>query len=161
MSPNLEQVFWGIGDGAHLLRVAARLGLAVLLGGVLGIQRGLMRKEAGMRTHILVGLGSALAVIGALESGCDMHDMSRVIQGLVTGIGFLGAGTILKLTTERDILGLTTAASIWVTAGIGITAALGAIWPALLGTAWGWITLTWLYRLEHALRGDHPRENHQ
>lgn len=156
MSPNLEQVFWGLGDGAHLLRVTARLALAGVLGGVIGIQRGLSRKEAGMRTHMLVAIGSALVVIGSLEAGCDNHDVSRVIQGLVTGIGFIGAGTILKLTTERDIIGLTTAASIWVTACIGIAAALGALWPALLGTAFGWITLTWLYRLEHFLRGDEP-----
>ncbi len=64
------------------------------------------------------------------------------------GLGFLGAGTILKLTEERTIIGLTTAASIWVTAGIGIAAAFGAIWPALLGTALGWIILMWLHVLE-------------
>lgn len=153
MSPNLEQVFWGFDDGGHVLRVGARLGLAALLGGVIGLQRGLSRKEAGMRTHMLVSLGCALAVLTFLESGGDVKEVGRVIQGVMTGLGFIGAGTILKLTTERDIIGLTTAASIWVTAAIGIAAALGAIFPALLGTVLGWVTLTWFYALEHRLQG--------
>lgn len=160
MSPNLEQVFWGFEDTAHLWRVGARLTFAAVLGGVLGLERGWHHKEAGLRTHMLVALGSALVVLSALESGMTVGELSRVLQGVMTGLGFLGAGTILKMPEHGDIHGLTTAACIWVTAGVGIAAGFGAFWPAVLGTALGWVILRWLQIVERKIRGDGPPTNH-
>lgn len=156
MSPNLDEVFWGLGDAAHVWRVAARLIFSAVMGGVLGLERGFSHKEAGLRTHMLVALGSTLVVLTTLEAGLSLADLSRIVQGVMTGLGFLGAGTILKMPENRDILGLTTAASIWVTAGIGIAAGVGAFWPAVLGTVLGCIILHSLGRLEHRIRGDRP-----
>ena len=120
---------------------AARLGLAGLLGALLGIQRERVHSAAGLRTHILVGLGAALFVLADLESGGDHAAVSRVIQGVIAGIGFLGAGTILKIGERVEVLGLTTAASIWVTAAVGVAAGLGHIWLAGLAAILGWFVL--------------------
>ncbi|MFG6581492.1 MgtC/SapB family protein [Sulfitobacter sp. 1A13191] len=87
-----------------------------------------------MRTHMLVAVGAALFLIGPLQSGMEIADLSRVLQGIVQGIGFLGAGAIIVRTAERKIQGLTTAASIWATAGIGIVAGLGLEAMAVLST---------------------------
>src|SRR5437588_5619698 len=103
MAPNLDQVFWGLNDTAHLWRVAARLVFSGVLGGILGLERGSNHKEAGLRTHMLVSLGSTMVVLTALEAGMSDSDVSRVIQGVITGLGFLGAGTILKMPDSRDI----------------------------------------------------------
>jgi putative Mg2+ transporter-C (MgtC) family protein len=153
MDPKLTQVFWGFPDGEHLLRVAARLLIAALFGSILGLERLRQRKQAGMRTHMLVALGSALLIVVPAELSLTPADLSRVIQGIVTGIGFLGGGTILKLSQEHEIRGLTTAAGIWLTAGIGVTVGLGAIWPALIGTLFGWVILGWMGYLEHWFQG--------
>jgi len=126
------------------------------LGGMLGLERGTSHKEAGLRTHMLVAAGSTLVIVSGLESGMTVNDLSRVLQGVLTGLGFIGAGTILKMPQSRDILGLTTAASIWVTAGIGIAAGFGAFWPAILGTVLGWAILRWLHKVERLIRGDRP-----
>ncbi len=133
------EVLWaelnfGIPDHGELVRVIIRLLAAILLGAVIGYEREKAGKEAGLRTHILVTLGTCLVVLACLGSGMDSDGLSRVIQGIVTGIGFLGAGTILKLNEERDIQGLTTAAGIWMTAAIGVAVGLGEIALALIGT---------------------------
>src|SRR5205085_6243353 len=107
------------------MRVAVRLLVAVLIGGVVGFEREREGKAAGIRTHMLVSLGAALLTLACLEAGFKSADMSRVVQGLVTGIGFLGAGTILKTNDEHHIRGLTTAASIWMTMSLGVAVALG------------------------------------
>jgi putative Mg2+ transporter-C (MgtC) family protein len=151
-----NDIFWSVGDSAHVMRVVARLGVAGALGAVIGFQRELEGKEAGARTHILVALGGALPMIFCLEAGMSMSDLSRVIQGLVTGIGFIGGGAILKLTEEHQIHGLTTAASIWITAGAGIAIGLGALWPAVIAVGFGWVILTLLGPLERHLRKQHP-----
>lgn len=104
--------------------IALRLGAALVAGAVLGVNRDLRRKPAGVRTHALVSIGSALVVLTALIGGGTPESLSRVLQGLITGIGFLGAGVIIHHEKERRIEGLTTAASIWVAAGLG--AACGA-----------------------------------
>src|SRR5690349_17337844 len=88
-----------------------RLLVAVLLGALLGYDRERKESAAGLRTHMLVALGAALFVIAALQSGLEKTDISRVIQGVVAGIGFLGAGAIIKLSEKEQIKGLTTAAS--------------------------------------------------
>lgn len=115
-------------------RITVRLLVAVLLGGLIGYEREQRRKAAGLRTHMLVALGAAVFVLAPLESGMEVADMSRVLQGVVAGIGFLGAGAIIKLDQEGIIKGLTTAASIWMAAAIGVTVALGREVTAIMAT---------------------------
>ena len=110
--------------------VAGRLVLAAVLGAAVGYNRELLQKPAGVRTHALVALGAALvALISALLThpsfGDDLAAPSRIIQGLVAGVGFIGGGVILRLESEQRVEGLTTAASIWVVAAVGISAGLG------------------------------------
>jgi putative Mg2+ transporter-C (MgtC) family protein len=127
--------FSDVPDVATMTRIMLRLVLAALLGGVLGYERELKRRSAGVRTHMLVAVGSALFVIGPMQSGMPIEDMSRVLQGVVQGIGFLGAGAIIVRARQQMVEGLTTAANIWATAGIGIIAGLGLEATAVLSTA--------------------------
>src|SRR5215472_5944642 len=108
MGPPHEPLFLGLDDFGHVLRVAVRLGVALLLGGVLGWERQREHKAAGLRTHMLVSLGSALFTLVAVEAGIKPDNLARVIQGLVIGIGFLGGGTIVKLGEQQQVHGLTT-----------------------------------------------------
>ena len=98
-----------------------RLILAVVLGGIVGIERELVHKPAGLRTHMLVSLGSCLfTVISVYDFGMDP---ARIASGIVAGIGFIGAGAVIA---ERSrVVGITTAASLWVTASIGLAAGVG------------------------------------
>src|SRR5207244_1274769 len=121
-----------------------------------GLQREHQGKVAGLRTHMLVSLGSALIILTAGEAGIARDQLSRVIQGLVIGIGFLGGGAILKLTDRAEIKGLTTAATIWLTAALGMTVALGLLWPAVLTTLLAWIILSVLGWLEHRTEDCQP-----
>jgi putative Mg2+ transporter-C (MgtC) family protein len=122
-------------------QVIVRLLLAALLGGLLGFEREHAGKAAGVRTHMLVALGSAFFVLVPAQAGMPMNEMSRVLQGLITGIGFLGAGAIIKSTTQRHIYGLTTAAGIWFTAAVGAAAGLGRDASAVLGTILAFLIL--------------------
>jgi putative Mg2+ transporter-C (MgtC) family protein len=155
MNVLLEELTAGLSDGTELLRVLIRLLGAMLAGAVLGLQRERADKPAGWRTHILVALGAALFVVVPLQLGMDHAGLSRVVQGVATGIGFLGGGVILKLASERRIEGLTTAADIWATAAIGVAIGLGALGIGLIATAFAWIVLSVLYRVE--VRGGNPR----
>jgi putative Mg2+ transporter-C (MgtC) family protein len=133
------ELFWeeltsGLPDTRELARVIIRLIAATLLGAVIGIERERAGKPAGLRTHILVTLGTTVFVFACSSVGMSSDDVSRVIQGIATGIGFIGAGAILKLTEARDIQGLTTAASIWMTAAIGVAVGLGSLGVAVLST---------------------------
>src|SRR5437867_8741440 len=110
-----EELFKGLGDVAHIGRIFLRLLVASVLGGLVGLERQREHKAAGLRTHMLVALGAAMFTLVPLAHGMEMADLSRVIQGVATGVGFLGAGTILKLGEEHKITGLTSAASIWLT----------------------------------------------
>lgn len=104
-----------------LTRVAA----AALLGGALGLEREWKGHWAGLRTHMMVSIGTAIFVVAALDvAGAEKESVTRVIQGIASGIGFLGAGTILKLDDRREIRGLTTASSIWLAAALGTVAGL-------------------------------------
>lgn len=141
----------GLPDGTELTRVILRLIAAILLGAVVGYQREQAGKAAGLRTHILVALGTALFVVAAIGSGMSSEGISRVIQGLASGIGFIGAGAILKLSASREIRGLTTAAGIWMTAAIGVAVGLGALGLAMLGTILTWIVLAAIGRLEERI----------
>lgn len=139
-----------------LLSALWRLGLALLLSAVVGLERLFAGKPAGMRTHILVGFGSALFMIVAEFAGLDA---GRVAAGLITGIGFLGAGTIIQ---ERGTVhGLTTAASIWAVAGIGIAAAM-ELWLLAIIAALAVLAVLWLlHYLEDALEGFLARRREQ
>ncbi len=102
-----------------------RIGAAALLGGALGLEREWKGHWAGLRTHMMVAIGCAIFVIGGLNlAGEHSESVTRVIQGITAGIGFLGAGTILKLDQKQEIKGLTTASSIWLAAALGTAAGL-------------------------------------
>jgi putative Mg2+ transporter-C (MgtC) family protein len=143
-----QELTSGLGDGTHVIRVAVRLVVAMLLGAVVGIERERAGQWAGLRTHMLVALGSALMVVIPSEVGLGLEDVTRVIQGIATGIGFIGAGSVLKLADAREIRGLTTAAGIWVTAAVGVAAGLGFAGVAALSVALAWVILTAVGRLE-------------
>jgi putative Mg2+ transporter-C (MgtC) family protein len=132
-------------DAGHAGAVAVRLILAAVLGGVLGAERESEGKAAGLRTHMLVALGAAMFVVAAIETGTDI---GPIVQGVATGIGFIGAGTILKLQDRQEIFGLTTAASIWLTAAIGVAVGMGRLWLPIAGVACAWVTLFVLGRIE-------------
>jgi putative Mg2+ transporter-C (MgtC) family protein len=118
--------------------------LATLLGGLLGYQRERQGKAAGFRTHMLVALGSAFFVLIPLQAGMPMADLSRVLQGLIAGIGFLVAGTILKQQAPEQIHGLTTAAGLWLTAAVGVAVGLGREASAVLGAVLAFVILSFL-----------------
>ena len=111
-----------------------RIFIATLLGGIIGFERGKHGRAAGMRTHILVSLGSALcAMIGAfVTSGAEMGDPTRIASGVVSGIGFLGAGMILVKNSSK-VTGLTTAAAMWATSAVGLAAGAGYYVGAIAG----------------------------
>lgn len=127
--------FSDVPDVETLTRITMRLALAAMLGGILGFERERKGRSAGLRTHMLVAVGAALFVIGPTQGGMPIEDLSRVMQGIVQGIGFLGAGAIIVRTARNQVEGLTTAANIWATAGIGVIAGLGLETTAVLSTA--------------------------
>lgn len=152
----LEEIASGFHEKDDFWRVVVRLTFAMLLGAVVGVQRERSGKPAGIRTHMLVASGSALFVLGPLEFGMISDSLSRVIQGLVTGIGFLGAGAILKLEEKRQIEGLTTAAGIWMTAGIGLAVGLGRFGLALVSVVLAWFILAVVKGVERWINRDLP-----
>jgi putative Mg2+ transporter-C (MgtC) family protein len=135
-----------------------RLGSAVLAGTVLGLNRKVGGKAAGMRTHALVSLGAAVAVLAADllvrdTQGADQAAATRAMQGVISGIGFIGAGAILKGAGDRGMVrGLTTAASVWLAAAVGIASGAGYWSTALLATALGLLVLVGGGYLEQATR---------
>lgn len=135
-------------DTPELARIAWRLGAAAILGALIGIEREWMRKAAGLRTHTTVSLASATFVLAVSESDADI---ARVIQGIAAGIGFLGAGTILKGDSTATIQGLTTAATIWLTAGIGAAAGAGQVGVAMISVVAALITLSIFNGVERAI----------
>ncbi len=145
-------------DAASCTRVLLRLLMAAILGGILGYERENRGKAAGLRTHMLVALGSALFVLVPQQAGATSADLSRVLQGLVAGVGFLGAGSIVKGTEERGVHGLTTAAGLWLTAAIGMSAGMGRELTAILSTALAWVILS-LLPAPHDPPKTKPRES--
>lgn len=150
-------------DVPQIVRITVRLIAALAVGTAIGTQRELTHKTAGLRTHMLVALGTAAFVVGAAETGMNAESLARVVQGIATGIGFLGGGAILKLTDRREVHGLTTAAGVWMTAAGSAAAGLGQITVAFIATVFGLIVLTVFRRLEkefvhhaRADRDDHP-----
>jgi len=108
------------------IEAVLRLLLAAFLGAIIGFQREWVHKPAGLRTHILISLGSALFTVVSIMGFTGTVDPARVAAGVVTGVGFLGAGVIFRgMRGDIPVVGLTTAASIWVSAAIGIAAGAG------------------------------------
>lgn len=137
-------------------QVIMRLVLSVILSGLIGLERQLHRRTAGLRTHILVSLGSCLIMLTSLYV-FDIYknkvplDPGRIAAGVITGIGFLGAGTIIR---EREgIKGLTTAASLWVVAGIGLAVGCGFYSASIFTTVLALIVLFFLRYIERLIFG--------
>ncbi len=130
-------------DPEQATRIVFKLLLAAVLGGLLGFERETSGKAAGLRTHMLVAMGSAMFLTIAQLLGISAQDSSRVMQGVIAGIGFLGAGAILKPAkeSEEDVKGLTTAAGIWFTAAIGVAVGAGEESAAILCTILALIVL--------------------
>jgi putative Mg2+ transporter-C (MgtC) family protein len=146
-----QELIYGLPDGRHLAIVIIRVIAAVILGGIVGLQREKAGKPAGLRTHMIVCLGTAVVVLACLTGSMDMAGLSRVIQGIVTGIGFVGAGSILKVSEQREIRGLTTAAGLWMTAAIGVAVGLGSLGVALIGTGTTFLVLSLIGAVEARL----------
>lgn len=129
--------------------VIERILLAVLCGSLIGWDREYADKPAGLRTNMLVSLGAALFILIPLQSGLAEHDttaLARTLQGIATGVGFVGAGTILR---EERVRGLTSATAIWVSAGLGLATGLGLWQLALIGVGLAIVILRlvkWLER---------------
>ncbi len=136
IAATLASEFTDLSDVEMATRVSLRLFLAMLLGGLLGFERESQGQSAGVRTHMLVCLGAALFLMVPEQSGAGEDAMSRVLQGVVAGVGFLCAGTILKGDHLSQVRGLTTAAGIWLTAAMGAAVGMGyeatAIFTTLL-----------------------------
>jgi len=143
------------------LDLLGRLALAVLLGGIVGVERELSGKPAGLRTNILICLGSALLMDLSITIGADqgrLGDPARIAAQVVTGVGFLGAGTIMQ--ARGEVVGLTTAATIWVVAAIGLAVGAGhraeaiaaALLVTLVLTALGWLE-RWMLSFRRIVTG--------
>ena len=130
----VQAEFSDVPDATQITRIIVRLTVAAILGGLLGYERQKQGKSAGVRTHMMVAIGAALFVLIPQQAGATIADISRVLQGLTAGIGFLGAGAIIMGTRQTEARGLTTAAGIWVTAAIGVAAGLGRESTAVLST---------------------------
>ena len=138
------QEFSDLGSAEDITRVFVRLLVAVVLGGILGYERETVGASAGLRTHMLVSLGSALFVLIPLQAGMEIGDVSRVLQGVTAGIGFIGAGAIMKHSSNNDIKGVTTAASVWLTAAVGIAAGMGREATAVVSALFALVILSLL-----------------
>jgi putative Mg2+ transporter-C (MgtC) family protein len=121
--------------------LSLRLGIALVVGTIIGLERETKSKPAGLRTNVLVSFGSALIVLVPIQIGAAQQNLDvlgRAISGVVSGVGFIGGGTILR---ESKVKGLTSAAAVWVSAGIGITAGCGLWVLGLVGALITWIIL--------------------
>ena len=136
----------------NLFSTMIRLSLAFVLGGVIGLEREKKGVSAGLRTHILVTVGAALVMLtslyiyGIYQAEGRTIDPGRIAAGVITGIGFLGAGTIIR--SKEGIHGLTTAASIWVSAAIGLAVGCGYFSAAIIVTGASYLALSLLKKLE-------------
>ncbi|KRS21919.1 methyltransferase [Alishewanella sp. WH16-1] len=144
--------FSDVQDAEQVTRITLRLLVAATLGGLLGYEREQQGKSAGVRTHMMVAIGAALFVLIPQQAGASSADLSRILQGLIAGVGFLGTGAIIMGNREVETRGLTTAASIWVTAAIGVAAGMGRETTAVLSTLIALLILSvvpWIYRTKN------------
>jgi putative Mg2+ transporter-C (MgtC) family protein len=140
--------------GPHDLELSARIGLALILGAAIGLERQLYRHPAGLRTMAMVSVGSCLfTVVGAFVVG-DRTDPTRIAAQVVSGVGFLGAGAILR--SGIGVRGLTTAATIWVVAAIGMAVGFGFYFLALVCTVMVIVALVAIKRVEERFLGREP-----
>ncbi len=147
---------------ADFWEVAVRMLLAAALGGAVGVDREMQQKPAGFRTHALVGLGACLtsivSVMMVFGGPDDASAPGRVIQGIVAGVGFIGGGAILRSHDSKDVYGLTTAASIWVVAAVGIAVGTGLWRTAIAAVTLALLTLVVGDRVDRFLRGLRDRK---
>jgi putative Mg2+ transporter-C (MgtC) family protein len=144
-------------QGVSASVIAVRIALAALLGALLGWEREARDKPAGLRTHMLVSIGSATFTLLGFETTAELSDHAgeghegvdptRIIQGIVGGLGFLGAGSIIKARGSEDVMGLTTAASVWFTGALGVACGMGAYLLALISAVLGLVVLSVLGRV--------------
>lgn len=153
-----QELSFGIADQRDLAKIIIRLIASFILGGIIGFEREMFGKPAGLRTHILVSLGTTVFVLGCIGAGMGFDAQSRVIQGIVTGIGFIGAGSILKLETQNNIKGLTTAAGIWMTSAIGVVVGLGELGLAIIATILTVIVLAVISTIEFRAENKKTKE---
>ncbi|HEX8833397.1 MAG TPA: MgtC/SapB family protein [Abditibacteriaceae bacterium] len=144
----LHELSSQVPDVDQFVRVTLRLLMALGLSAIIGWEREETGKSAGLRTHMLVGLGTALFVVAVSEAGAKAEDISRVVQGVAAGIGFIGGGVILKLEQEKKVRGLTTAATVWLTAAVGVAAGVGRLGGAVVAIALSMWILTSVHRWE-------------
>lgn len=152
-------------DPTNWIGVLSRISLALFVGGLVGLERELDKKPAGLRTHMLVSLGAAIFVLIGIQTGIvqsEPNTISRIMQGLLAGIGFLGAGEIFSntrtATEEVRIQGLTSAAAIWVSAALGTAAGCGLWFMSLVGATVTTIVLWGIKKLETNLKFRRRRE---
>jgi putative Mg2+ transporter-C (MgtC) family protein len=151
----------GLLDPNDWLGVLGRIGLALLVGGLIGFERELDHKPAGLRTHMLVSLGAALFVMTSIQTGmvkAEPNTLSRIMQGLITGIGFLGGGEIFSTAQVNPdtvrIQGLTSASAIWVSAALGTAAGCGLWFMSLTGATITVVILRVVKKLEIRIKRD-------
>jgi len=149
-----EWLSWLSVEYADQIEITLRLCGAPVAGMLVGINRDIHSKPIGMRTLGLVALGSAIVILsGSVYQGLHFGQdaVSRVVQGIMTGLGFLGAGAILRGRDQMQVQGLTTAATVWIAAGLGVTAGLGAWFITIAGTLVTLLLLTFGKRMEDRL----------
>ena len=156
----IQAEFADITNEREVVQILVRLLMAAVLGAVLGFEREHKGKSAGVRTHMLVSLGAALFVLAPSMAGANEQALSRVIQGIVAGIGFLGAGTILKGNGQdtSHVKGLTTAAGLWMTAAIGTAAGMGREATALISTVLALLVLGTMPLLVEKVEGQNEEK---
>lgn len=151
--------FLDLPDGTQAGQLVGRVLLAAVLGAILGYERERHGKSAGVRTHTLVSLAAAFFVLVPQQIGATPADLSRVIQGVAAGVGFLGAGTIVKQNEQGIVHGLTSAAGIYFTTAVGIAAGLGRDVTAIVCTALALVVLLLAPRIQQSIEtrfGIHP-----
>ena len=153
----LRAEFSDASDAAQVTRIVVRLLLAAALGGALGYEREKSGHAAGLRTHMLVAMGAALFVLVPHQAGMTIDGLGRVVQGVVTGVGFLGAGAIIKHRSRETVHGLTTAAGVWMTAAIGVACGFGREMTAVVSTVLALLVLSAIpHRLGRNERAEPP-----
>lgn len=159
----IQTEFADVTNVEEVTRILVRLLMAAVLGAVLGFEREHRGKSAGVRTHMLVSVGAALFVLAPSMAGADAQALSRVIQGIVAGIGFLGAGTILKGNGKdpSHVKGLTTAAGLWMTAAIGTAAGMGREATALISTILALLVLSTMPKLVDKVEGGNDQRQRE
>lgn len=159
----VQAEFADVTNEEEVTRILLRLLMAAMLGALLGFEREHKGKSAGVRTHMLVSMGAALFVLAPSMAGADEQALSRVIQGIVAGIGFLGAGTILKGNGKdpSHVKGLTTAAGLWMTAAIGTATGMGREATALISTVLALLVLATMPMLVDKVEGKNDEKQQE